>query len=398
MTASVDVATRILQTLEDTTLDVPFEAIKRGGEARRTRAARARGASLVAVVAVALLAVQAVLPAGRGGTPIVYAAGIDPTSSFVFTVSQDGRVNTTALPADATDASLSSTGRLAFSAEASDSVVPDIYVATSASAEPRVLIGGPAFDRTPVWSPDGSRIAFVRQTGAEETGSGVTCSPCGVDLFVANADGTDVTAIAEGAGLEDEPAWSPDGTQIAYRSNGEQGHSLYIAEADGSGARTLIECHYCSSPSWSPDGSRIAFVTGKPSGEDGFDDLEIATIDASGLGLEVLTASATAKSHPVWSPDGGSIAFQAGVDSDYATDVYVMSADGSSLQPITEWQGYDGSPRWTPDGKLLLFSDRNAAPDEIARNEADDSPVTGVGLFEWDPADDGLAELTGDRG
>ena len=167
--------------------------------------------------------------------------------------------------------------------------------------------------QSPVWSPDGRRIAFVSRRD-------------GRALHVMNADGSGLRIVARVERLA-IPAWSPDGRRILFQGWGDG--AVYVVNADGSGQRTLARRG--SAPAWSPDGRRIAFViTGK-----------LYVMNADGSGHRTLTRRIGdgAATSLAWSPDGrkllvllehGSAPLCAICDH-----VYVLNADGSGLRNLT---------------------------------------------------------------
>jgi TolB protein len=153
--------------------------------------------------------------------------------------------------------------------------------------------------------------------------------------------------------LKSAPRWSPDGSRIAYTAfEVETGSvSIYTMNPDGGRQRPLLgssaragHAIWDTLPAWSPDGTRLAFQSNRDN--DSFQNFDIYTINADGSDMRRLTRSRGYDGMATWSPDGRQIAF--GSNRSGNAELYVMDADGSNLRRLTYQDGYDGQPAWRP--------------------------------------------------
>lgn len=236
----------------------------------------------------------------------------------------------------------------------------DVYV-INADGSGRVnltgaLESGSSNEFQPAWSPDGSMIAFA---GERKSGSGV---------FIVNVDGSGMRQLYEGRGLVASPTWSPDGSRIAFSAQTEQGGvALYSVSLDGSEPIQLTSgAEFSESPAWAPMGGHIAYIGNREGAASVYvTDVEGRT-DPVRLATVPLDRSDCCLGPPAWSPDGMQLAFAALHEGNW--DVYVAQVDGSGVTRVTERPGDEISPAWSPDGSQLAFaaSDKPAADGENA--------------------------------
>ncbi len=223
----------------------------------------------------------------------------------------------------------------------------DIYVMDADGSNVERLTDSGALDGPPAWSPDGQRIAFGSRPSPSRQAAAL--SDGGGGIFAMNADGSGVERLTperltpDPGVVRDEPAWSPDGRRIAFTSVRSGNYEIYVMDADGSNVERLTDSS--AAPVWSPDGQRIAFVAYRDGG------WGIFAMNADGSGVERLTESGADHGPPVWSPDGRRIAFTSERSGNY--EIYVMDADGSNVERLTDSGAH--SPVWSPDGQRLAF-------------------------------------------
>jgi Tol biopolymer transport system component len=267
--------------------------------------------------------------------------------------------------------------------------LPQLYLVALGSDEIIQLTDLPDGACQPAWNPDGERLAFTSpcSTNREEySGSSIYLLQIGAQ----GAKSEPAPLISTLTGGDYDPAWSPDGSEIAFTSLRTGRAQIFVAAADGTLERNLNnDLAYNWSPAWSPDGSRLAFLSGRGGQE------EIWLVPAGG-GDEVRFTRGDGKNvaRPAWSPDGAAIVFEK-VVGNIPRLIAAPLADGGvreeqvcqegplSLQPM-------GEPAWSADGGWLVFA---TWPDGVSHRIAVLQPgcsnfqeITPSGAIDFDPA------------
>lgn len=229
------------------------------------------------------------------------------------------------------------------------------------------------------WSPDGTRIAYYKAT-TSHLGS--------TALYTANADGTGETRLitdpnpSPGGHHDWTPVWSPNGTEIAFVSDrtvpGVPEFRLHLFAVDVSGGQArqllpeeVIEFYF----DWAPDGQRLAILLGPERVNETTTFSNIYAVDRDGTGAVRLSQD-NVDAGPVWSPDGGRVAFQSIRDGN--PELYLMNADGTGVQRLTNDTAADANPAWSPDGSHLAFQTNRDGNWEIYSIAVDGTGLTNL--------------------
>jgi len=241
----------------------------------------------------------------------------------------------------------------------------DIYTADPVTGGAVAIVTGPETDLRPVWSLDGTRLAFERRVDSA-TGPGL--------LYVAEADGTGLIRVTPDALWSIEGhAFSPDGREVVFTARRPGGlFSMFIGKSDGSSApRTLsIGTLSPSGPTYRPpDGGEIAFVGQQP----GESASTLYAIKPDGTALRpIARPEDVSVQNAMWSPDGSRIAYSANAVDDGSGGsllrAYIVNADGLGgrlvrVLPDNDVQGVDG---WSNDGTRLLLSECYVPPLDVS--------------------------------
>ena len=222
-------------------------------------------------------------------------------------------------------------GKIAFSGRDLDGENLMIFVMNNDGSNMQQITDGNGFeDYDPCWSPDGTKIVFVRRDR----------TTFDRELWIVNGDGTGLTPLSTGAN-DFDPAWSPDGKTIAF-ARSHDALDIFVINADGTGSANLLIVD-AYQPCWSPDGTEIVYTAR-------FTSNIIVANAATGLFIYQLTTNGN---HPCYSPDGSKIVFV----RDYA--IWVIDSDGSNENKLTSpdigENIIDMAPNWSPDGRNIVF-------------------------------------------
>ncbi len=199
---------------------------------------------------------------------------------------------------------------------------------------------GVRFQTQPAWSPDGTKIAFA----SAREGS--------FDIYVMNSDGTGTKRLTSTKENDQHPTWSPDGNSIAFSRFSNVDH-LYVMNADGTGAHRLTDDDLTAEaePAWSPDGKWIAYSQSASRG----DIREIWVVRPDGSGGRSVTKLGAKSYTPTWDPDSKRLAFSSN-SAGALYDIYTVDVDGKNVERIVSSTTDAFEPAWSPNGTDIAFS------------------------------------------
>ena len=238
----------------------------------------------------------------------------------------------------------------------------------------------PGVEQFPSLSPDGQWVAY------SAAGSG------DFDIYLQSTNGRMPICLTEGStDDDDQPAFSPDGQRIAFRSSREGG-GIFVMGRTGEAVRRVTRSGF--NPSWSPDGTMLAYATERvglmPLNWEGVSELWVVPVD----GGEARQLGSGDGVMPRWSPHGHRIVFQTRLGTNAQMDIMTMPAQGGEPTPVLSDTATDWSPTWSPDGRFIYFiSDRGGSMnlwripvgEESGRPSGEPEPVTTPATFAAHP-------------
>jgi Tol biopolymer transport system component len=212
----------------------------------------------------------------------------------------------------------------------------------------RQLTAEPGVEWFPSLSPDGKWLVYSGDGAGKR------------DIYLRSVGGENpINLTRDSPADDDQPAFSPDGSRIAFRSEREGG-GIFVMGRTGEAVKRVTRAGY--HPAWSPDGLQLVYANEKvelyPQNSNGYSSLSVVTIGSG----EVRDLSVADGTTPNWSPNGWRIAYTRRLGNPANVDVYTIPAEGGAPVPVTTEVATDWGPVWSPDGGYLYFaSDRSGS-------------------------------------
>ena len=244
-----------------------------------------------------------------------------------------------------------SSGKIAFAAYVDDNY--EIHTMNLDGTNLKRLTYNDTSDYGPAFSPDGSRIAFI---------SFIRYGQSNDEIFIMDVDGRNQIRLTQNAVSDGSPAFSPDGRRIAFESSRNGSGNIYVMDTDGGGEKRLTNSdrNDCCA-AFSPDGKRIAFASydASPAGVRS----DIYLMDLDGGNQKQLTDNGFINSNPSFSSDGRLIVFDSNMDGN--SEIYIMDADGGNQTRLTNNTFIDTNPVFLPDGHRIIFIAHRSTTDQL---------------------------------
>ncbi len=227
----------------------------------------------------------------------------------------------------------------------------EIYVMNIDGTEPKQITSHRSIAFSPAWSPDGTKIAYSLYTKHKGNIKNI-------DLYEFNFASSTVRMLSNRKGINSGASYSPDGKKIALTMSFLGNPEIFSLDpSNGTVTRINKSMGVDVDPIWSPDGKKIAFTSSRAGSP------MIYSMNADGSGPQRLTFAGRYNATPSWSPKGNKIAFAGWLDQHF--DIFTMNSDGSHIERLTQNQGANENPFMSPDGNFIVFSSKRSGTENV---------------------------------
>lgn len=227
----------------------------------------------------------------------------------------------------------------------------EVYMMDFDGSDTKQLTKHRSITLSPAWSPDGSRIAYSLIAKNKKNVKNT-------NLYEFNIRNSTVRLLSDRHGINSGAHYNPDGKKIALTMSFLGNPEIFAFDPESKSVTRLTNHPGIDvDPNWSPDGKYISFVSSRHGAS------MVYRMNADGSNVQRLTFAGTYNATPAWSPTGNKIGFAGWIDGRF--DIFIMNTDGTNIERLTKNQGNNEDPAFSPDGNFVVFSSNRAGQKNI---------------------------------
>lgn len=227
----------------------------------------------------------------------------------------------------------------------------EIYVMDFDGSNVRQITHHKSVTLSPAWSPDGTRIAYSLYAKNKRNVKNL-------NLYEFNFNSSKIKMLSDRVGINSGAHYHPDGKKIALTMSFLGNSEIFSFDPESKSVTRLTNNSGVDvDPNWSPDGKHLSFVSNRAGAA------MVYRMNSDGSDVRRLTFAGTYNATPSWSPQNNKIGFAGWIDRRF--DVFIMNPDGTNIERLTKDQGNNEDPSFSPDGNFLVFSSNRAGQKNV---------------------------------